>query len=374
MRNVRLENNMYNTALTLYIFQSICVFMSLEDGTFRAFISVLTYIILLLLIVKFVLSKYKKKEFLAILVLLVYGMYTFHATSDSSLLFFVAFIVCAKNIDEERTMKIALRAFLISICLGLLLYFVGISPDIIKYKNDGTPVHAYGFTNPNSLALVALQPILLWIYFKYNKFLIRDYFGVAISGLLIFLITKSRSVLVIVLFLLVLLPNVSAISKRRGVERLLRILVMTPAVCAFISFFLTYLYNNENAFVMLASTLLSGRLLGQGITVRLYGVPILPFVDNPVYLSPYTLDNSYVRIACHQGFISLLIVLLLYTISMNRMYKRREYEKLILLSAIAVLSLFETSLYRIVINITILMLGEALYSNNVSDESDTIEP
>lgn len=369
MRSVELENRLYNSAAALYIFQSVCVFMSLENGLFRWSLSALTYIILLLLVVKLFLSKYFLREFLTILVLLVFGVYTFYATSDSSLMFFIAFIICAKNIDIKHTLKVTIRTFLVTISLGVIFYYAGISPDIIKYKSDGTPVHSYGFTNPNSLALIVLQPIMLWIFFKYSNFRIRDYLGVTIAGLLLYLVTKSRSAVVTIIFLLVLLPNVSAMSKRKGAEKLLKALIFIPVICAIVSFAFTYLYNNENVFAMLVDTSMSGRLLGQGITVKLYGVPIFPFAENPVYKSPYTLDNSYVRIACHQGIISLLIILILYTTSMNRMYREKKYESLVLLSAIAVLSIFETSLYRIVINISILLLGEVVLAEDKSDQS-----
>lgn len=363
----RLKNKMYNSAVALYIFQSVCVFMSLETSIFRIFLSGLTYIILLLLIVSLILSKYSKKEFLATLLLLVYGMYSFYATTDSSFLFFIAFILCAKDIDEEQMMKVALRAFILAICLGLIFYFVGISPDVIKYKNDGTPVHSYGFKNPNNLGLLAIQPLLLWIYFKYNRFRLRDYIGVAVCGVIIYLITKCRSALVTVLFLLFLIPNVSAFSKKRGIEKILKGLVLLPVICAVISFLLPYLFSNGNVFVNLLDVSLSGRLMGSSVVLKQYGLPMLPYVDNPVYTNRYTLDNSFVRLAAYHGIISLVVVLMLYTKSMNKMYRNNRFESLLVLSAVVVLSLFETSLYRIVINIAILLLGEALFVKDASN-------
>lgn len=362
MSKIVLENRLYNSAVALYIFQGVCVFMSVEGQLFKVFLSIITYVILILLLAKIVLSKYSTREFLAIVALLAYGIYTFYATADSSIMFFIGFVVCTKNVDIKSTMRIVCGIFVASICLGLLLYFFGISPDIIKYKNDGTLVHSYGFTNPNSLALLILQPILLWIYFKYDSFRLRDYLGIALSGLLLYMITKSRSALVTILFLLILLPNISVISKKRGIEKILKILVWLPIACAFISFLFTYLYNTGNLLAQLSDTSLSGRLLGQGITVRLYGLQIIPYVDNPVYGSPYTLDNSYVRIGARLGMLTLLIILGLYTVSMMHMYRKKEYGNLLIVSAIAILSIFETSLYRLVINITILLLSEALFT------------
>ena len=367
MDRIQLGNKVYNLALSVYIFQAVGVFSSLEN---KPFLGYLTYLILLLLGIKIILSYYTKKQLLWVVALLGFGIWLYYITGLGDLMIFTWFIISGRDIDLRKTFRVALKVYFFSIILGISLYAFGFSTDVTKKLTDGSFGHSLGFTNANSLSLLIFQPILIWIFLRYESFKIRDYAGILLTELIVYLITRCRSAFITSIVLLFLLPNIKALSSRHYSKRILKILVYVAPICSVLSFLLVYLYSKGGAAVSVIDILGSSRISSAYINIIRYGIHFFPTANNPIYESLYTLDNSYIRIATHFGIAVLILVIYFYTRSMWFMYKREEYDRLTVMVTICILSLFETNLYRLSINIAILLLSEGLYSSSLVDESD----
>lgn len=362
-----LGNNIFNIALSVFILQAVGVYSSMEAKPPLGF---LTYIILLLLGLKTVLSKYTVAEFSLIVILLVFGVWLYYITGTGELMLFFWFIVAARDVDIRKTLRLALKVYILAITLGVILYLLGFAPDMIKNLSGGGVGHSYGFSNANALSMLIFQPVLIWIVLRYENFKIRDYAGILLTELIVYLITRCRSAFITSIVLLFLLPNIKALSSRHYSKRILKILVYVAPICSVLSFLLVYLYSKGGAAVSVIDILGSSRISSAYINIIRYGIHFFPTANNPIYESLYTLDNSYIRIAAHFGIAVLILVIYFYTRSMWFMYKREEYDRLTVMVTICILSLFETNLYRLSINIAILLLSEGLYSSSLVDESD----
>ncbi len=367
MNRIELGNKVYNLALSTYIIQAIGVFSSLEN---KPFLGYLTYLILLLLGIKIILSYYTKKQLFWAVTLLGFGIWLYYITGLGDLMLFMWFIISGRDVKLRKTFRMALKVYVFSILFAIALYAFGYSTDVVKRLTDGSLGHSLGFSNANSLSLLFFQPILIWIVLRYERFKFRDYAGILLAELIIYLITRCRSTFITSIILLFLLPNIKTLSSHKYSKRVLKILVYVAPICAALSFLLVYLYSRGGAVVSVIDSLGSSRISSAYINIIRYGIHFFPTANNPVYESLYTLDNSYIRVAVHFGTFVLIFVLFFYTRSMWFMYKREEYERLTVMVIICILSLFETNLYRLSINVAILLLSEGLYSSMLGNDPD----
>ncbi len=361
MNRIQLGNKVYNLALSVYIFQAVGVFSSLEN---KPFLGYLTYLILLLLGIKIILSRYTRPQFLLVVSLLVFGLWLYYITTVGDLMIFIWFIIAARDVNLRRSLRVALSVYIIAVLSGLLLYFFGYAPDNTKKLTDGTIGHSYGFTNANVLSILAFQPVLIWVFLKYKNLRIRDYVLIILTESTLYYFTRCRSAFIASLVILFLLPNIKALSSYKYTKGILSVLAFTSPICAILSFLFVYLYSRGGALVNNIDILGSSRVSSAYMNIFLYGIRFLPVANNPIYSSLYTLDNSYIRIATHFGILVLILVLYIYTRSMYIMFKREEYERLTIMVTICILSLFETNLYRLSINIALLLLSEGLYMSS----------
>ena len=366
MSRTIIGNKVFNLALSVYIIQAVGVYSSLKVKPFLGF---LTYLILLLLGLKFVLSRYTKPQLFLMVFLLSFGIWLYYITKVGDLMIFIWFIVAARDVDLRRTFRTALRVYIITMTLAVCMYLLGYATDVTKALADGTVGHSYGFINANVLSVLVFQPVLIWVFLKYDRLKIREYLLIIIVELLLYYITRCRSTLVISVSLLILLPNIKVLSSHKYSRRVLSVLTFIAPVCALLSFISVYLYSRGGVALTAMDILGSGRISNAYINISMYGMHLLPIENNPIFGSPYTLDNSYIRIGTHFGMLVLILVVYIYTRSMHFMYKREEYERLVVIAIICLLSLFETNLYRLSINIAILFLSEGLYSSGKLDAS-----
>lgn len=360
MKRIELGNNIFNFALSLYIIQTVGVFSSMEV---KPFLGYMTYVILFLLVTKIFLSKYTLTQFFIIVFLLAFGVWLFNITEDGDLMILIWFIIAARDIELRKTFRVALEIYIVTILVGLLLFIFGFATDKTKMLANGTIGHSYGFTNANTLSVLIFQPILIWIFLRYKDFKLRDYSCILIIEIIVYYITKCRSTFITNIVLLFLIPNIKALSTHKYSKRILSILVLISPICTVLSYFAVYLYSQGGTVLNVLDILGSSRISSAYMNIIRYGIHFLPIANNPIYESLYTLDNSYIRIGAHFGIVVLTLIIYIYTRSMFLMYKREEYERLTVMATICILSLFETNLYRLGINIAILFLSEGLYTS-----------
>ena len=360
MNRNELGNKIFNLEFSIYIIQAVGIFSSMET---KPPLGYLNYVILLLLGIKIILSKYSKVQIFLVAILLAFGVWLYVITEVGDLMLFIWFVIAARDVELRKTFSIALKVFAFSIAFGVFLCILGPAADVIKTMTDGTIGHSYGFTTANTLSLLIFQPILIGIFLRYKNFKIRDYLIIILIELIAYYVTRCRSTLITCIVLLILLPNIKALSSRKYSKKILSLLAFTSPFCAFVSYFSVFLYSQGGAALSALDLLGSSRISNAYINIIRYGLHFMPIANNPVYSSPFTLDNSYIRIGTHFGILVLILIIYIYTRSMFIMYRNEEYERLTVLVTICILSLFETNLYRLSINVAILLLAEGLYNS-----------
>lgn len=267
----------------------------------------LFFIAIVILMLRFFLLKYSKRELIIVSALVGIGILTYINGEETTLLFTIIFLVSSKGIDFEKTIKNSMYLYFIGTALKLILYYTGIyegGSKVVNLVENGYSVTleymGYGFITPNVLYANVFLVILMFFY-VYNEKIKLIHFLLSFFIMYIFYtMTHCRTGFLVYLCLLCSMLIFKYIKEKRIIIELSMIVVQI--VSFLIGIVLPVLYNSSLSIFVILNKILTGRFrlakdAINNIGISLFGKP------------GCSLDILYMNVLIRDGLFGFIITL-----------------------------------------------------------------
>lgn len=286
----------------------------------------------------------------SLLCLLVMGLTAFVSvkTGDRTTLFVAAFLFAAKKRYLDNTLKIAFATQSIWMVFVVISSIAGVIPDLLIKREDIPIRHSLGFTYPSVFTAYFFFLLLLYLWIYGERVCTKDLLWLEIINFLIYLLTDTR----IIFLLVTVLLAAAYIFCCRGADRTCtrwlrrgqRMNSLPYRICTvvydYFVIFLFFLYalwcalDQVSGGNSILDRILSGRLGLTVSAVKNYGIHLVadPITwigfggaeDTDALLAVYNfVDCSYAYILLSYGILIFLLVVI-YLIFMQKYIRRRE--------------------------------------------------
>ena len=294
--------------------------------------------------------KYSIRELLiyaAVGILLVLVAY-FSGKKDY--LIYWAFIVAGHDVDYRVIIKAALGVHLLALVLTIGGSLIGVIPNNINIRSDGTVREGLGFLFGGLIAHFVFYTVLLWIY-------CRKEVGTWIEFLLMLLLqcwvfSKTDTKAPFAFGIAALLgAAVLKLAQRQGLNKQIEKaagyaswLIIPVSVCGIL--LLTYFYDPSVSFFHKLNSLLTDRLRYGHDAWMQYGIPLFgQRISWSVEKSSYNyVDSSYIHILLNYGVLMLGSVCVGFHCLCRKAAKNKSVFLLLCLAFVALHSMFDDQL------------------------------
>lgn len=275
-------------------------------GAFAIFIWGTVFSIILL-------NTYSKRELFISILLILCGVLIYKKSNSLIPFYSLAFLIANKRVNLNRV----LNGYFIGILIGLIIIFLNCG--VIVFP-DGS--YSFGQTNPNMLSHFVVMEIVIWIYFRYNRFTWLELFILIILSFLIGMLTKCRtgigiSVLIVCTAFLCDGNKHFREFLRKSINYICLSIVIISALGVF-------LFRVVPIFALLNSVLSNRFSLAQ-VYLGLYGVK--PFgidISDAIERLGYTvvLDAGYIRMIVNYGVIYFALYIFIFLKTCKKINRR----------------------------------------------------
>lgn len=254
-------------------------------------------------------------------------------------------IFCLRDLDFSE-----LAPFILRVTIGMLLVIIissqlGIIRDYVEVSGTRTR-HYLGFRYSLFPASVMFNITALTIYLKNYQIKYSQILLLLAGVLYIFLMTNSRltflnsCILLFIVLLMKIFPNILLKSRL-----LLLPFSLTYLVAAITSYFMATSYTVSNSSLVALNRFLGGRLYLAGKSLSIYGFNLfgqnINWVGNGLNIfgqksrATYLyVDNMYIQQLQRYGLIFLIVLVLLYTLTLVKLYQTRQLVLFVIMVAI----------------------------------------
>lgn len=225
----------------------------------------------------------------------------------------ILMIFCSESIEKRKLLKKSFLYIVISIFFVLLLYLIGILPDIISTRNGVEQItelngrHSLGFIHSNVLPLLILylEIYYIWIMKEKSKSKVLLFLIVQI---ILFSICDSRNAVilsVIITFLTIFEKYFNHNINIQILKSVDYIIVLLLSIFSFVS-----MYGLQFGGIWdKIDSVFSGRFRLGVLKIRTVGIHFITFLSNKDYFKDgIVLDNGYIYLALRYG-VGILIFL-----------------------------------------------------------------
>ena len=301
-------------------------------------------------------TKWKEKDsyikflYFILVVIIISLIINFFVTKSKRMLFLVLILLSAYDTDYKKLIKTTMKLQIILTTILVTLCVTKITQNYIVGR-AGTKVARYslGFQYPTNLAQMVMFSSILYIYMEGIKIKWKDIFTIYLINILIYAITDSRTefiVLVITLIFTVLFKYLNYKNKNeliQGIkEKYSLFFTNTFVIYPFCSFILVMQYSLGEMGEKINS-ILSNRLKQTYDNVIIYGLK--PFGEKIEFLGlglkqkleygkykSNFVDNEYLQIMFSYGYIFAICFVIILTLLLIMLYKKRKYREIMLCS------------------------------------------
>lgn len=160
----------------------------------------------LLFAVKTALTKYSRKEYLAIFLFLLLGAVSYFVTGRNEIVRLVMFIAACKDVDMMKCLKLVFYMTLVGCAVLIMLSVTGIYGAMTLAEDYGRGSietrYTLGLGHPNALQCMVWALTTLGLYLYGERMRWYTYLLVAVINVGFFLLTGSRTGLLITLFVM----------------------------------------------------------------------------------------------------------------------------------------------------------------------------
>lgn len=255
---INLENVLFYVSYFLFMLYAFFGTITIFREPLKQLTNVSMAIILFALI--FQLRKYKMKELIKILLLLLVSFIFIVVSKNYLFLKLLLIILISKNISFDKKISFDVKLRVIFLLVMITFYNVGIAEDNTAYYNDSIR-HSIGFSNPNVLGLHTFILCLELLYLNKNKLSIRKIIFYTLIMLFSNHFSGSRTALYLYFISLILFYIYSLKPQffSRGIVK--KLISYSPIITAIIIIVSYLLYSNNYSVGLLIDKITSGRLL-----------------------------------------------------------------------------------------------------------------
>ena len=278
---------------------------------------------------------------------------------------------CARRIPFPKIADFTLRVSCVVVAFIVLSGYLGIIDDVVVHKS-GRIREYLGFRYALYPSGILLNMTALYVYVRKNRITVLGALVWGVINWYVYYMTDSR-----ISFLLAELLLVAGLAMR-WMPKLVRklhvwwgALVASFAVCGGLSMIMISCYNSRIPWMRRLNSALEGRLnLGKRSLTK-YGVTLfgqkiewigngLDVNGNPVEQTYDYVDCLYVKVLQRYGLVFSVLLLVLITWAMFRLWKRREYHLLLISATVAVHCLLDDLSFSLHYNTFWIALGIVL--------------
>lgn len=372
----KIVNMLFYTALTIELF-----FMVLEKSEISLpFISHVFRVTFLLTLVAVLIMRHDRKEWLIIIAIFAYTFVCYRITGRNELLRFSMFMIAARDINLEKTMKYWFYFCLAGFTLITVLSLTGVMGDIYVDADFGRGSverrYTLGFGHPNTLCGCVYVILLLWLWLYGKKAGIASYLAWIIGTIVLYKLSVSRTIILIFIMTIaiaMIARFIPVIRERKTIYVLAG--VVSPVACVVISvvaaiaskYRWTVLDNGEviwqtgNELVAKLDEILNGRIANLYYDSQTHEGAIETWKLFSDRNSDRIFDMGWVRLFYWYGIIPATIIILLILLLIYFCYKEKDIWTVLLVFSLGVYTVIEATFVSRYIGRNLLIPIAAVY-------------
>lgn len=183
---------------------------------------------------------------------------------------------------------------------------------------EGVKRFTFGFSHPNIFSIYLFNLVLMWIWLNFGHITKKNMLIIIFFEILAYSGAKTRTAVLNMIILIVLLFLGSRMTKKHFVLTTLAKYI-TP-VCAIFTYIVTYFYTTGNHFIRILDDFLSYRIRLGAYILNNFGVTLIgqPISDKSVVWDPYwqltefTFDNIYTYFISSIGIVWLILICIIF--------------------------------------------------------------
>ena len=322
--------------------------------------------------VKFVLTKWKIKELLIVIPLILLGGITAYVSKKFSIIMAILTIVGAKDIDIPKALKVMCVAWIACFVINVNLALFGVidadpNCNFPVCTNENAHSFGLGYGHKNQLAIACIITLLSYIYLRYEKMKWYEFVPVFAYIAYISHYADSETAMIMLAFI----PLLLLLSKIKGIKKLLNIAYKCiPLFCLIFSFLTSILYG-EFRFLEVLNKLFTTRInLGQ---IYLKAYPFSLFGNEVEKINGLFLDNGYIYLYCTFGILIFALFIIGYQLLIHYLIKHDKAKELMMTTCFLMMGIVEQFFSNPYMNISIILIAYLLYDYKKEKNVEKIE-
>ncbi len=330
----------------------------------------------LLAAVKVLLTKYTKKEWIAIIAFGLLGLISYKVTGRNEILRIVVFIAACKNVDMRRILKLVFYTTLSGCMILVLLSISGIYGGVALVADFGRGYvqtrYCLGIGHPNALHCMFLMLLSLGLYLYNDRLKWYYYIILFLLNYGLFVLTDSNTG---VLMSICVIAGAAVVRFWKSLRRQTWIYAAGGAVFLFCVLFSVMVADSRvaqpsnywfaNPWVAEVESHLNGRIIdlyygsvnqeGTTATWSLFSVP-----ENDYYF-----DMGFVRLFYWYGIIPAIVYIVLQALLIWQFYKKRDAMGLVMIVVFAIYTVVEAHLVSVYIGRNYILFLMGMYMSGM---------
>lgn len=354
-----------------YLFTALYSYTRLTEIV--SFLSITKYIqlgLVVILLISTITHSVSAKRLFFMMIVLGAAIVELHIIGDVTLVFYVAFIFCVKNLECDEFIKADLwfKCSFIFAVTGACLF--GLVENYTMTRADGAIRYSMGFNHPNSFAGIAISVLLEWMCIQIQKTIrFRHVVGIVLMVALVDQITNSRT---FELSMLITLLLTLVFMKKKENSKLINVVyVGMPLFFVTLSFGMVLMYDGNNPNWVMIDTFVSNRIsFAQNFILeyrlQLWGQNLNLVGSIQALLTSegtHILDMGYLRFILQYGLIFSVLLIAIIMIDMAYAVKNKNITMVVLLTYLCVSAVFESTLGNPIYNYIIPVVTTGVLSN-----------
>lgn len=323
-------------------------------------------------------GRYNIKKLLKIAFLLSIGGIHYLMARETVFLIMLMVAVIFTELEYRKAFKLLFFERLFFLILIVFFSLTGIlSVQKTEVFKGGLGINTFGyglgFNHPNQLAYNVGLLLLFYICYKRETLRQRHIIGMALAAFGCYAITKTRTILVITIVLILMLEIYCVKAHRQTLftKRFSSILAFSPwimPICALAALGLPILMSTATGrfkeILYALNGLIGSRFTHSARVFDSYPVPLWGgIVDFRLLQSNFgyvIVDNGYLCLLYDFGIVGFSLFIILYFLSMRKLANKKEYVFLIAIIAVALWGITENILRSFAINFTVVFWAECI--------------
>lgn len=335
-------------------------------------INILLGICILLVLEKEILTKNNRKIFLGILSLTIISLVLFmlgNVTGGyNSPIFLIMFILSARNIDFNKIAKFTIVISSVTILFVIGAALVEIIPNYTFHAYKGT-VSYLGFKYSLYPAAYCSNITMLYLYTNKDKIKWKSLILLGGINYIIYELTISRLFFVTCLFMLIAMAVYKIIDRiPQIIEHLLHGSIIVYILIWGFSYVLCKYYDSNIWWMKKMNDLLEGRVELQSKILAIYPIKLLgqniTWVGNALNANGvrssqayFYADNLFINMNLMYGMIFTLVLVVLLSATMKKLYYQKQYFLMLVLILLAFHGLVDDLIQYLYYNTFLLLAG-----------------